>query len=522
MRERLKDWLGRLAWMALSVPIFIKILGIGLLVTILFGSVVFFQIKVGMFRTHYQIHGETALSLALALAGRLEPALKSEDDAAMNQEVNETMGEFPDIRYIVVQNPEGKILSHGFTFPREAPSDLIRNRGDLCSSCHSALSPKELPSDLLEVPAKTRLSMGHLRAYSRDEGLILEVSVPIADGSKGLVRLGVGDRVITREIASITYSLLWSLTLCVAVGLSLALLLAYILVKPIHTLVQATNRLRENDFSARARVFAKDEIGHLAAVFNQMAEGLERYQHTVREQEAGRRSLIGKIVQAQEDERKSVARELHDQLGQMLSKVLLSIDSSCDSCLHRSGLCGEIRSDIRAMIDDVRRLAWNVRPSILDDYGLDRALARYIDETQKRVDFSIDYQCAFPPDKGRLPSQIEVTLYRIAQEAITNIIRHAGATQASVILLSHDREVTLIIEDNGCGFDLANVEHGGHPPLGIIGMKERAELVGGELVVDSQPGKGATIHVRIPTETAEISFNQLVMKKDADSGAHSG
>jgi hypothetical protein len=151
----------------------------------------------------------------------------------------------------------------------------------------------------------------------------------------------------------------------------------------------------------------------------------------------------------------------------------------------------------------------------LDDYGLDRALARLVEETSRRVDFPIDYQCVPAPETRRLPNHIEVTLYRIAQEGITNIMRHAAATQASVILLMHDHEVSLIIEDNGKGFDLAAAEKGlrggpypgggapRRPSLGLIGMKERAALVGGEFAVDSQPGKGTTLRVRIPLTAPE-------------------
>ncbi len=510
------------AWWALSVPIFIKIAGIGLLVTVLFGTVVFYQIKVGLFRTHYQVHGETALSLAMALAVRLDPLVRANNEDEMHLQVNQVMGEFPDVRYIVVQDPSGKILSHGFTFPSEAPSDLLQNKGDLCASCHAALPPQEISSDMLEVPAEMRLSLGHLRAYTRHKGMILEVTAPIGDGSLGSVRLGIGDRVILREIRAITHSLLGSVFLCSVIGLSFALFLALALVKPIHNLLQATNRLRQGDFAARANVYSKDEIGHLASVFNQMAEGLETYRDAVQEKEAARQSLIGKIVQAQEEERKSVARELHDQIGQSLSSTLLTMESSCKNCMARHPECDEIKDDIRGMIDEVRRLAWNVRPSILDDYGLGQALARYINEIAKRASFSIDYQCVLPPEHPRLPSQIEVTLYRVAQEAMTNILRHAQATQVSVILMRHENEITLILEDNGKGFDMDALEERSTPPLGIIGMKERVALVGGDLTVVSHSGHGTTIRVRIPVDKETLPTELTMGRANGHTGLFSG
>jgi signal transduction histidine kinase len=516
--ELSRRWAQKAGWWALSVPIFVKILGIGLLTTVLFGTVAFYQIRMGMLRTHYQMHGEAALSLAMSLAGRLDPLVEGGNASGMNVEVNRTMGEFPDVRYIVVQNAQGAILSHGFTFPKEAPADLLGKNGDMCAACHASLSPTEVPRDLLETKPNAQLSSGRLRAYTRNEGLILEVEAPIGSGKLGTVRLGVGDKIIAREMGSITQSLAISLTLCMVVGLSLAGFLASVLVRPIRDLVQATHRLREGDFAVRANVFSLDEIGHLASVFNRMAEGMETYRRAVEEKEAARQMLIGKIVRAQEEERKHVARELHDQLGQMLSKTLLTIDTACVSCENRHPLCPEIRNDIRGMIDEVRMLAWNVRPSILDDYGLNRALEQYIGQTAKRVSFSLDYQSVIPPDTERFAGpEVEATLYRIAQEAITNIIRHAKATQASVILMCRENEIVLLVEDNGVGFDMKKAESS--RTLGLMGMRERAVLVGGELTIDSEAGKGTTIRVRIPLKSGDAPKLQTGLENDGNTNS---
>jgi len=238
----------------------------------------------------------------------------------------------------------------------------------------------------------------------------------------------------------------------------------------------------------------------------------------VEEKEAARQKLIGKIVRAQEEERKHVARELHDQLGQMLSKTLLTVDSSCAACESRQTQCPTIRSDIREMIDEVRLLAWKVRPSILDDYGLNRALEQYIGETAKRVGFSLDYQSAIPPDTERFAGpEVEVTLYRIAQEAITNIIRHAKATEASVILMCREHEIVLLVEDNGVGFDMKREES--PRALGLMGMRERAALVGGELKIASEVGKGTTVRVRIPLKSGYVPGLQTGLENDGDTNS---
>lgn len=485
------------------MPIYIKILGIGLLVTLLFGAVTFYQVRVGVYRTHYQVHGETAAGLATALASRIEDMVRNADLPAVDRELNLTIKAFPDVRYIVVQAPDGAILSHGFTFPQEAPPDLVLSQEGLCGACHAVLNPSEVPVDFFEISPGLSLSRGQLRTYRRNAGMIMEITVPIGTEELGRVRLGMGDQVIVPLIETISMSLLWSLSLCAVAGLSLALVLAYIIVKPIHSLVGATEQVRRGDFGVRASVFSEDEVGQLSKSFNQMTQALERYSEEVRKKEAVRVSLIGRIVQAQEEERAVIARELHDRLGQSLSKTLLTIESSCGGCIHKKESCATIKEDIRSLIDEVRQLAWDTRPSILDDYGLDQALRRYVEEMAKRVVFPIDYQCANQPDLPRAPNRIEITLYRIAQEAITNIIRHAQASRVSVILIHRSEEMCLIVEDNGVGFDPGAVEKGAKTPLGLIGMKERAALVGAEFALYSRLHEGTTVRVRVPLNGAD-------------------
>ncbi|MBI4557705.1 MAG: HAMP domain-containing protein, partial [Candidatus Hydrogenedentes bacterium] len=269
-------------------------------------------------------------------------------------------------------------------------------------------------------------------------------------------------------------------------------------VYPILSLVQVTKAIGDGNFASRAKVYSQDEIGKLARMFNLMAEKLQAYQTEVEEKEAFRASLIDQIVQAQEEERISVARELHDQLGQSLYKVLLRYQSVQRDCAQRNRRCTDLEEDLRGLIDEVRRLAWGIRPSLLDDFGLDSALQQYVKEISSRAGVPIDYKCGFPANASRLPDRVEVILYRVAQEALTNVIRHANANRASVVLLRHNSEVTLLVEDDGRGFDARAAFQGDIASLGLMGMRERVALVGGNLTIDSQPGKGAAVRVRIP------------------------
>jgi signal transduction histidine kinase len=210
-------------------------------------------------------------------------------------------------------------------------------------------------------------------------------------------------------------------------------------------------------------------------------------------------------VQIQEDERKSISRELHDHFGQSLLALLLQVQSGCNfkslKCEFTplpGSLCFTIENTIRQMIEEVHRLAWGMRPSILDDYGLESALARHIEEATKTTGLEIDYQFIAPEGLERLPISVELSLFRIAQEATANIIKHAKASHASFVVLRQLHEVTMIVEDNGRGFDFAAVSKRGDQCLGLMGMRERVNLLGASFVIESAPGQGTTISIRIP------------------------
>jgi signal transduction histidine kinase len=159
-----------------------------------------------------------------------------------------------------------------------------------------------------------------------------------------------------------------------------------------------------------------------------------------------------------------------------------------------------VEKAIRQTISEVRELAWGMRPSILDDYGLDSALARHIQDISKHSGLSIDYHFSSSPGLDRLPGRIEISLFRITQEAITNIQRHAKASNASVVVLRQRHEITLLIEDDGQGFDPSILSEKGDKCLGLLGMRERVALLGGSVVIETIPGEGTTIRAKIPIE----------------------
>lgn len=492
-----------LRW-ALSVPVYAKVAGIGLMVTLLFGAASLYQMRIGVARAHYTIRGEAAWTAATALAQRIAALPEKDRKAGIDRLVSEARIVLPGLEFLFVLDRDSTIVSHGPLFPQSAPSDLMRSMTGGCAQCHQG-DVALLPSfPLRDADFVLPLSSGNARIYSLTDEVVIEVAVPVPGIPGGVIRLGVSDKIMTRVVEAVSRSLLIMLGVCSGIGLLLSLALSYVLVRPVHHLVQATDRVREGDFAARAPVFSGDEIGMLARAFNQMAATLEESRVAVREKEAARQVLLGRLVQAQEEERKHLARELHDELGQSLSHTLLTIESACRTCVEMRTHCCEVKADIRKLIDDVRRLAWNARPSILDDYGLDKALAQLVNETAKRADFRLDYQYVAAPDRPRLEGAIEVTLYRIAQEALTNVVRHAQASQASVVLIHHGHEVRLIVEDDGRGLTPPPEGAPARTPLGLAGMHERAALAGGQLTIDSAAGTGTTVRVKIPLGVKEL------------------
>ncbi|MEQ1606284.1 MAG: PAS domain S-box protein [Pyrinomonadaceae bacterium] len=218
--------------------------------------------------------------------------------------------------------------------------------------------------------------------------------------------------------------------------------------------------------------------------------------------ERQRIDLLGRLVTGQEIERRRIARDIHDQLGQRLTALRLKIASLKEiSTGHEEiALRVERLQDIGERLDaEVSFLAWELRPTALDDLGLVDAVGAFVNEWSRHYGISADFHSAGLP-KARLNHDTETHLYRITQEALNNVLKHANAKLVTVMLEKRDSDVILIIEDNGRGFNVNAKQPSAESDmgLGLIGMRERAILAGGELEIESSPGKGATIFVRVP------------------------
>jgi PAS domain S-box-containing protein len=218
--------------------------------------------------------------------------------------------------------------------------------------------------------------------------------------------------------------------------------------------------------------------------------------------ERARAELLGRLVFAQEDERRRIAREMHDQFGERLTALALRIGALKDASAGNQALESNVEAleAVAQQLDrDVEHLVWELRPTVLDDLGLRAALTNYVQDWSSRVRVSADLHTTGLTD-DRLSTEIETTLYRIAQEALNNIAKHARAEHVEIVLVRRPDHVSLVVEDDGVGFDPGTTSGAGRG-FGLLGMQERAAMVGATLEIESAVGEGTTILVRMPTLT---------------------
>jgi signal transduction histidine kinase len=203
------------------------------------------------------------------------------------------------------------------------------------------------------------------------------------------------------------------------------------------------------------------------------------------------RDALRRIVAAQELERQRLARELHDETGQALTSILLGL-KQLESAGSTEAVAA-LRELVVATLQDVRRLAVELRPKVLDDFGLVPALERLTEGFVEHTGIAVDLEASSLAE--RLPREVETAIYRIVQESLTNVVKHARAERVSVLVTRADGRVKAVIEDDGTGFDASETDGGG---IGLVGMRERIELLDGTLTVESSATSGTTIAVEVP------------------------
>ncbi|UUW90263.1 sensor histidine kinase [Nocardioides sp. WV_118_6] len=299
--------------------------------------------------------------------------------------------------------------------------------------------------------------------------------------------LGAATVVLLFSPARVSRQAVVSEAIVLVVGLGLVLVVTAALLRsalgPVDRVIREMATVQLGGEGRRLEAEGDGPGAQLVRSYHAMLERLERE----------RRSSSARALAAQEAERHRIARELHDQIGQSLTVVLLGLKQLEDRApAELQGELALVRESARTGLDDVRRVARELRPGVLDDLGLHAALAALTTDVAAHGGPAV--RRTFGPGLPDLGHDVEVVVYRVAQEALTNVVRHARATRVDLSLLRLGQEVVLEVADDGCGFGGATADREG---TGLIGMRDRAALVGGTVEVYSGE-RGTTVRLRVP------------------------
>lgn len=451
-----------------------KILGIVLGLVILLGLGITVQVRQALTHTMAAQLAEQSVSVARDLAARSTDLILLNDLFALHRLLQETKANNQNVTYAFLLDAQGQVLAS--TFGETFPVDLI------------AANPIEPTAH------------HHTLILATKQGYVWDTAVPILEGQVGVARVGLSDASLRATLATITNQLLLTTALVSLIGITAATFLTWILTRPILDLAQAAQAVAKGDFTQQVKRWANDEIGELATAFNQMVSELAKADEIRREREVLRRQLLEKVIVTQEDERKRIARELHDSTSQTLTSLIMGLKVMEGSCtdLQTQVQARELRQIAVQTLEEVHDLAMQLRPRLLDDLGLRAALERLAKEWQVRHRIAIDLM--YHVTQERLPDVLETALYRIIQEALTNVARHARARNVSVLIEQRGDELVAVVEDDGVGFDISKIEMSDavQAHLGLAGMRERAALLGGTITFESEIGRGTSIYIQLP------------------------
>jgi signal transduction histidine kinase len=219
------------------------------------------------------------------------------------------------------------------------------------------------------------------------------------------------------------------------------------------------------------------------------------HERRLAESESRLRNLSGQLMTAQEEERRSIARDLHDEMGQVVTAMTLDLQraAGASDSEKKNDLINRALHGAQRLLDTIHEIAARIRPSLLDDLGLKDAVQSFLSDYEHRTGIVVSPELMFEPNE--VPANVSENLYRIMQEALTNVAKHARATAVSVSIIALKNRIGLTIRDNGIGFALSGVDG---KRLGFLGMRERAELLNGVFTVQSEAGKGTQVSVELP------------------------
>lgn len=282
-------------------------------------------------------------------------------------------------------------------------------------------------------------------------------------------------------------------------------LLIRLALSPLMELSDTMKEVAKGNLTVRARVrpLAGEMLTQCTVTLNQMLDMLEKSMTSAEEERERSRWYAEQVIKAQEEERKRIARGLHDETSQVLASLILGLEKVKLSMPEIFPQCLSCREDVSALkgltdkaLVELHRVAFNLRPSLIDDMGLKEAIGELLREQLETKGIRFTFSWEGPEEK--FSPEVEIALFRVVQEAVTNVIKHAKASLVSVLLKRNKEKVDLFISDDGVGFDTQSLEKMKDYRFGLLGMQERVFLLQGEYHLQSTPGNGTTITAFIP------------------------
>lgn len=470
----------RVAALLRSVSVRGKVMGLAIGVTLLMGLAAILVARGALLAASRAELEQHAVAVANAVAYRSLEAVLTHSTFSLHQLLTSVQDGDPAVRYIFVVDGAGQVVGH--TFGEGFPSDLLRLR----------------PPEQSQSPLVTRVET--------EEGLLHDAAVLLPGGQFGYARVGLTEERLQLAARSLWAGMIQTLIAVAGVAVLAALVMSDVLTRPLRPLIAATRAVAAGDLGERVPPGSSDEFGRLSEAFNHMIAALRTTREELHAKEKVREDLLNRVITAQEDERRRISRELHDEAGQALTGLTVGLRTLMLEHPEAAPQAEELRQLAHKTLEGLRRLSRELRPASLDDLGLADALRHYALDYGAQHHVHVDLQVVGDASV-RVPGVVETCVYRIAQEALTNAARHARAEHVSLVLTFRPEVVSLIVEDDGVGFEPDEVVGRVSPDgrgLGLFGMQERATLVGGTVLIESSPGNGTSVFVKCPITSEEL------------------